>query len=264
MRTEGHPDKVNLAGYSKPSVARWFGDQHGYFDPGEQVVLEAIAAEMAGGAILDIGVGAGRTVPLLRAISEDYVAIDFSEEMVRQCRRRHPGVAVEVGDARDLGRFATGSKDLVVFSCAGIDHVGHDDRQQVLREGHRVLRAGGAFVFSTHNKHGAGHGERPWGSRRELTQLRHMAGLALYLPINLRNHLRHRKLDVDAGGWSMRNAAFDHFSMVFHYTTVANQAEELMAAGFQPGPEIYEFESGRRLEPGEDTDAWSMHVIART
>jgi ubiquinone/menaquinone biosynthesis C-methylase UbiE len=244
LRNDSTPDRLNLAGYSKPAVARRYGDHEGYRDQGERIVFEALAGEMDNKTILDIGVGAGRTVPLLRAISEDYTAIDFSREMVRLCRQHHPGVKVDVGDARDLGRFATGSTDLVVFSFGGIDHVTHDDRQAILGEVHRVLKPGGAFAFSTHNKHGPGHGEKPWGRRRDLTQPGHMARLALWFPV----HLRYRKLDIESAGWSMRNCMHEHFSMVFHYSTVSNQLEALAAAGFRPG---------------EDTDSWLFHVLAR-
>jgi SAM-dependent methyltransferase len=259
---DSKPDRVNLAGYSKSSVARHYGDLQGHYDAGERVVLDAVAGEMRDKAILDIGVGAGRTIPILRAISEDYRAIDFSEPMVQMARRLHPGVEVDRGDARDLSRFPTGSLDLVVFSCAGIDHVNHEERQDVLREVHRVLGPGGAFVFSTHNQNGPGHGEKPWGSRRELSQPKHMAGLAVFFPLNLRNHLRYRRLDVEGAGWSMRNSASDHFSMVFHYTTVENQLAELEAAGFQ-GLQIYESRLGRRLPAGEESAAWHHHLIAR-
>ncbi len=263
MQAPGSPEALNLAAYSKPSVARWFGDRQGYYDLGERSVLAAIAAEMDGRTILDIGVGAGRTIPLLRAISEDYRAIDYSHEMVQLCRRLHPGIEVDVGDARDLSRFASDSTDLVVFSCAGLDHMDHDDRQSVFCEIHRVLKPGGLFVFSTHNMGGPGHGEKPWGSLRELTQLKHMAGLILFFPINMRNHWRNRKLDVHGLGWSMRNSAFDHFSMVFHYTTVSNQIADLVAAGFGPSPEVYESDSGRRVEPGEEPESWSLYMITR-
>jgi SAM-dependent methyltransferase len=257
------PDTINRAGYSKSSLAKWYGDLHGYYDRAEQVVFEAVADEMAGKAILDIGVGAGRTVPLLRAISEDYVAIDFADAMVRRCRQLHPGVRVDVGDARDMAAFEAGSLDLVVFSCAGIDNVNHEDRRRILREVYRVLRPGGLFVFSTHNQGSPGHGEKPWGSRRELSHLKHMAGLAVFFPLNLRNHLRYRRLDVDAAGWSMRNAAHDHFAMVFHYTTVVDQVQELVAAGFRNPPAVYEGGTGRLLEPNEETDAWHLSLIAR-
>lgn len=262
MRHRGSLDAINMAAYEKPSTVRWFGHRDGYYDAGERRVFMAITEEMAGKSILDVGVGAGRTVPLLRAISEDYVAVDYSEEMVRLCRRLHPGVDVQVGDARHLA-FPAESRDLVVFSCAGIDHVAHQDRQTILREAHRVLKPGGLFVFSTHNKDGPGHGEKPWGSRRELARVKHMAGLALFFPLNMRNHLRNRTFDVDADGWSMRNSAFDHFSMVFHYTTLKNQLDDLLSAGFSHRPEAYESNSGREVDFDRATDAWLLHLIVR-
>ena len=66
--------------------------------------VDSVRDEIHGRRILDIGVGAGRTVPLLRAISEDYLAIDFTQQMVEICRENHAEANVEWGDARRLDR----------------------------------------------------------------------------------------------------------------------------------------------------------------
>jgi len=40
--------------------------------------------------ILDLGVGDGRTVAALREISEDYVGLDYVNEIVVECQRKFP------------------------------------------------------------------------------------------------------------------------------------------------------------------------------
>lgn len=107
-----------------------------------------------GMAILDLGVGAGRTAPHLSAIGSRYVGVDYSEEMVRTCRSRFPHLQFNVADASDLSQFADASFDAVVFSYNGLDCLPHEKRQNCLRECHRLLKAGGLYIFSTHNPRG--------------------------------------------------------------------------------------------------------------
>ncbi|HUN43594.1 MAG TPA: class I SAM-dependent methyltransferase [Acetobacteraceae bacterium] len=82
----------------------------------------AAATEALGAPILDIGVGGGRTTPLMRAISTNYCGIDYIPEMVAIARRRFPDADFRVMDAREMdfhnGRFA-----LTTFSYNGIDSV---------------------------------------------------------------------------------------------------------------------------------------------
>jgi trans-aconitate methyltransferase len=47
--------------------------------------------------VLDIGVGAGHTVELMRRFGPGYQAIDYSAEMVRACQQRYPDVDVREG-----------------------------------------------------------------------------------------------------------------------------------------------------------------------
>ena len=127
-------DTINRNTWKLPGTVRVYEHLEGWTDPGERAALEHVADEARGVPVLDIGVGAGRTIPLLRAMSPDYVGIDYTAEMVTACRARHPDARIEHMDARDLGRFRDGQFGLAVFSFNGIDAVHVDDRQQVLRE----------------------------------------------------------------------------------------------------------------------------------
>jgi SAM-dependent methyltransferase len=106
----------------------------------------------AGLAVLDLGVGGGRTTPYLSGIASEYVGVDYSEEMIRACRRKYPALRFEVADAADLSLFANECFDAVVFSFNGMDYLVPDEkRQRFLRECFRVLKQGGTFIFSRHN-----------------------------------------------------------------------------------------------------------------
>jgi SAM-dependent methyltransferase len=72
--------------------------------------------------------------------------------MVAAARDAAPDLELIEGDAADLGAFADGSFDVVVFSFNGIDCL-HPDRLRhaCLAEVARVLVADGTFVVSAHD-----------------------------------------------------------------------------------------------------------------
>ena len=260
-------DTINRNTWKLPGTVRVYEHLQGWTDPGERAALEHVADEARGAPILDIGVGAGRTIPLLRAMSPDYVGIDYTAEMVTACRARHPDARIEHMDARDLGRFRDGQFGLAVFSFNGIDAVHVDDRQQVLREVHRVLRPGGIFVVSAHNRHGPGHGERP-RLRLDLTWNPLKLGwralkLARSLPRSVRNARRLRALNETHDDWSIMNCGAHDFGIVVVYTTLAEQKRQLSAAGFEVEI-VFDNVAGRPVADDADTsDMWWFHYIAR-
>jgi SAM-dependent methyltransferase len=141
----------NRAVYSDPrSVVPTFGRLDVY--PAEARIFERIARSCAGLPILEIGVGGGRAVPSMVKLSGDYLGIDYSDEMIRRCRDRFPTLRFEVADARDLSRLSAEHYAFVLFSFQGIDYVSHAHRLLILREVHRVLRDGGWFALSSHNR----------------------------------------------------------------------------------------------------------------
>lgn len=247
---------------------RWFSRLEGWTDRGERAAIESVEAEARGQPILDLGVGGGRTVPILRAISEDYVAIDYTPELVRACREKYPGVDIQDGDARDLSRFAAGTFALVVFSFNGIDAVSHDDRKRVLREARRVLRPGGRFLFSTHNKHGPGHGEETsfgvhW-TRNPIRMSARLLRAIPHVPSTLYNRRRLGSVELERPGYAVRNAAAHDHGILLHYVTLASEMEELDDAGFLDDVQAYSSEDGALVACGADTrHIWWFHLVAR-
>ena len=139
----------NLGVYrSAETVAHYAGLS--YLTSAERLLFETHLK--TGFAVLDLGVGGGRTTSYLSSIASDYIGVDYSEEMIRACRMKYPRFRFEVADAADLSRFANEFFDAIVFSFNGIDYLVPDEnRQQCIRECFRVLKPGGTFIFSCHN-----------------------------------------------------------------------------------------------------------------
>ncbi len=107
------------------------------------LVIEA-GGIRAGSRVLDLGSGPGNTANLLARTGATVTGIDFSPEMVRVARTTYPEITFEQADAERLP-YEDGSFDAVVASYL-LHRLARPE--VVLREAHRVLRPGGAFVFA--------------------------------------------------------------------------------------------------------------------
>jgi ubiquinone/menaquinone biosynthesis C-methylase UbiE len=139
----------NLLAYNSAEVAAYYAALH-YLTPCERVLFDEYLRE--GMAILDLGVGGGRTTPYLSARAKRYVGLDYAPKMIAMCREKFPQLEFYIASADDLSMFASSSFDAVVMAFNGMDYVIPDSaRVRALHEIYRVLRPGGILIFSSHN-----------------------------------------------------------------------------------------------------------------
>ncbi len=140
--------------YEDPEVAALYARQYELL-PAEVTLLQLMRPDLRTARMLDLGVGGGRTTLHFAGCVREYVGVDYSQNMIRECKKRFAEssepVSFVVGDARELPMFAEGSFDFILFSMNGIDSVNHADRLRILKEIRRVGKPGGWFCFSSHN-----------------------------------------------------------------------------------------------------------------
>ncbi|MDH5835701.1 class I SAM-dependent methyltransferase [Luteimonas kalidii] len=257
-------DRINLRTMRDPAVVAHYARPWG-LSPAEQATFARVAPLARGRRILDIGVGGGRTVEALRAISDDYLGIDYSVDMVEACRRRFPAAQFEFADARAMDGIADGSVGLAVFACNGIGMVSHADRLRILREVQRVLEPGGLFVFSTHNRNSPEFGrgfrwpsfEWSWHPLRAAVRSLRFCGEFV---LRLRNRRHFRPFEVHAPDYAIINDQCHHYGTMLYYVTLDRQRRQLAEAGFEPDAEAYDLAG----EPIHDDSAHdSITLIAR-
>lgn len=106
----------------------------------------------AGGRILDVGCGTGRTTAPLAEQGFDVVGVDVSLPMVTAAATYGDDAAYAVADAATLP-FASDSFDAVLFSFNGLDELRPAAaRDAALAEIRRVLVPDGVFAFATRNR----------------------------------------------------------------------------------------------------------------
>lgn len=102
-----------------------------------------------GKRILDFGCGFGVTASHLAAENE-VVALDPNTEMLLHGVKEHPYTQT-VGGAEALGQFAEGSFDVIL--CHNVLEYA-EEREAILREFTRLLKAGGVLSVVKHNPAG--------------------------------------------------------------------------------------------------------------
>jgi SAM-dependent methyltransferase len=103
------------------------------------------AVRLSNGArLLDVASGPGFVAAAAASRGAVVVGVDFATAMVREARRRHPGLQFQEGDAEAL-RFEDAAFDAVVMNF-GMLHLARPD--SAIAEARRVLRPGGRYAFT--------------------------------------------------------------------------------------------------------------------
>lgn len=267
MSRESKLDRINRVAWTSRDAVREFTLEKRYTDRGEEAAFAWLAPRCAGQPLLDIGVGAGRTIPLMKSISQNYVGIDYTEKLIQLARKQHPGTDLRHMDARDMRDLPSGHYGLVAFSWNGIDAVDYEGRQQILREMYRVVRPGGYVFFSSHNRDGPGYGETIWKLLPRFTSnpVRfgwRVARSLTRLPVAGFNYVRNAPLNHDFDAYSIMTAAAHNFGIVIVYTTLTGQRQQLAEIGFENDAVFGSCEGDRIPDSAQSSDAWWLHFIA--
>jgi len=243
-------DDKNLKAYDRADVAAHYASLD-YLSDCEKMLFDTFLKP--GDAILDLGVGGGRTTPYLSHIASRYVGVDYAPAMVAACRQKFPHLQFLVADGANLARLGDQSFDSVVMAFNGIDALVPDEsRRRCLGEICRVLKNGGVLIFSSHNPRAVFlrpawnprkiervakmlAGRRNWlfgPARWMLLGLRVAAALvrsAIISVLRLGHRMSHRAF------WSGCGYMMDssHGGLLIHYSVPQRVIEEVEPHGFQ-------------------------------
>lgn len=246
----------------RAEVGEYAGQQR--LQPAELTLLTRLGPGLQGRAVLDLGVGAGRTTPHLRAFAGRYVGIDISPDMIASARRSHPGVEFEVGDARALP-YADGSFDFVLFSFNGIDHAEQADRLRILAEIHRLLVPGGWFAFQSHNREvrWPGLADRLLAALPRAGQPRSWLRFPLAVVRALREHRRgHDVAEVSASfdDHVMLRDTSRGYAVTYYAISLPAQIAQLQASGFEA---VEAFDLAGRVIGAGGSQEWGITYLCR-
>lgn len=211
----------------------------------EAAAINKVLPQLKNKAILDLGVGAGRTVEPLISVADSYIGVDYVHEMVAHCKARFPGVQFEQSDARAMPQFNDASFDLIVFSCNGICMVDHAGRLAILSEVKRLLRPGGFFIFSTYNRNSKEHNmlfrfPQFSYSPNPVRLLIRSARFVVNTAIRAVNRLRYWRHEVKHADYSILNDQCHNYQTLLYYIDLEGQKKQLSDAGFTDTVAIFD------------------------
>ncbi|MGH8778080.1 class I SAM-dependent methyltransferase [Paraburkholderia sp.] len=268
MNVQPSFDQINRRAWNSRDALREFTRDKTWTDPGEEAAFAWCESECHDQPLLDIGIGAGRTIPLMKQISSDYTGIDYTASLLDEARARFPDTTLHQMDARDMSALPSSHYALTAFSWNGIDCVSYEDRVLILKEMFRVTRPGGLVLFSSHNRDGPGFRENIWTLMPRFTfnplrygwrTLRTMR----VLPLSSYNYVRHSRFHRNHEGYSIKTASAHYFGILIVYTTLIEQRRQLASLGFMPGV-AFSCSDGHCIGDAVQTDdAWWLHFVAR-
>lgn len=244
--------------WSTPDVVRDY--VKGGIEVPEALIFAKYRERIVDKKILDLGCGAGRTAKFLRHMTDDWIAVDYAEPMIEFCKRVYRDSRFRWGDARDLSQFSENEFDFILFAFNGIDSLTHEERLRALRSIHRILKPGGLFVFSAHNKNDINARFKPClvFSGNPFRQIK----FALLFLSEFCNYFKNKPYEVLASEYWLRVGRHHNFRLLVYYIDRFRQANQLYEAGFEV-LEMYGA-GGERLEKHmDDSQIPWIYYVAR-
>ena len=155
MTDDPAPDATEAAVAARwdANADRWAADVRAghdtYRDAFTWPAFALFVGEVAGLDVVDLGCGEGTNTRRLARLGARMTGIDLSERLIRHARAAEQdeplGIAYHTASYSAHTGFADASFDLAVSTLALMDG---PDLEGAMREVHRLLRPGGALVFS--------------------------------------------------------------------------------------------------------------------
>jgi len=220
--------------YDSEHISRDYASRD-YLEHAEKAFLDEYGSLTGSWAMLDMGVGGGRTTKYFAPFVKSYIGADYAPAMIRACRKKYgDGYIFIDADARKMAMFKDCSFDFVLFSYNGIDSFSHRDRISALNEINRVLKTRGVFYFSSHNL--------DWAGLTDIFRMKNspskkkVPGIALR---NIRLNLLNKSLDMEQHIEKLRKEKKGHLydnslngKAKVYYITCHEQFSQLTRAGF--------------------------------
>lgn len=136
----------STAGYNL--AAADYDKKEKYLNSFEKDKFIPLLGDVKGEKILDVGAGTGRAAVSLAKMGAEVTALDVSEQMLKELKKKNPKIQTVIGDAESLP-FPDKSFDAVVAAFL-IVHL--KDPARFFDEAYRVLKDGGMLVISNINQ----------------------------------------------------------------------------------------------------------------
>ena len=222
---------INRRVYEHPRIVNYYRSLNEKPDDSEEFILDLIKCKINDAKILDIGVGGGRTTPILINFSKNYIGIDYSKPMIEASRKRFPQIDFTLCDVRNLD-FEDNIFKFILFSYNGIDDLSHLDRLKALKEIFRVLEPGGFFLFSTHNLDFPLPSIYKFSSPNDEFRRSYVLMWPFLYLLRIWNHLRLRNKCFIKDDYAIINDSAHNYSMLTYYITTNRQFRQLAECGF--------------------------------
>ena len=141
------PKDIVREGYDR--IAELYDEYRSHFSDVAELD-EFMSLVKPGGHVLDVGCGTGIVARALVDGGFQVTGIDFSQKMIDLAKNRVPEVTFEVGDMTAL-KLEDDSFDGIVSTYA-VFHIPRTKHFSLFLDFHRILKKGGALLFSVGSK----------------------------------------------------------------------------------------------------------------
>ena len=247
---------INKTTYSRADVVKYYQNTEVLLKA-EEILFEKLSATIKNSKILDIGIGGGRTTKYLLPISPDYTGVDYVPQFAAETAKKYPSAKILCSDATNLKEFEPETFDFVLFSYNGLDSISNEQRLLVFKEVYRVLKKGGIFMFSSHNRDYQDFNKFPW--QRKIEYDMQFLKYFLYCLYHLPKHYKMKKHELFTDDYAIVNDGDHRYSLLLYYISIDKQAKQLTEFGFS---DIEAFDMKGNLVKSDTTSPW-MYYLAR-